>query len=80
MIGTTGKILLYVGLALAAAGLLLLLADRWGWGAGLLARLPLGRLPGDIRYRGEGFSFYFPWVSCLAVSAAASLILWLLRK
>lgn len=80
MIGTTGKVLFYVGLAMAAVGLLLLLADRPGWLQNLLARLPLGRLPGDVRYRGEGFSVYFPWVSCLVVSVVVSLILWLLRK
>jgi len=80
MIGTTGKVLLYAGIGIALAGLLLMLADRPGWLHDLVSRLPLGRLPGDIRYKGEGFSFYFPWVSCLVVSVALSLVLWLLRK
>lgn len=80
MIAATGKVLLYAGIGIALVGVLLLLADRPGWVQNLLSRLPLGRLPGDIRYKGEGFSFYFPWVSCLVVSVVLSLVLWLMRK
>lgn len=80
MFGTTGKMLLIVGLLVAALGLVLMLADRPGVVRSLLERLPLGRLPGDVRLKGEGFSVYFPWVSCLVVSALASFILWLLHK
>ena len=46
----------------------------------LLAKLGLGRLPGDIHIEREGFSFYFPITTGLLVSAIISLILWLLRK
>ena len=44
-------------------------------------RLPLrlGRLPGDISYRGQHGTFYFPLVSCLVISVAVSLILWLIN-
>jgi len=44
-------------------------------------RLPLrlGRLPGDIIHRGEHSTFYFPIVSCIVVSVAVSLILWLVN-
>lgn len=80
MFETTGKMLLIVGLLVAALGLGLLLADRPGVVRSLLERLPLGRLPGDVRVKGEGFAVYFPWVSCLAVSVLGSLVLWLLRK
>jgi hypothetical protein len=38
----------------------------------------LGRLPGDIIHRGERTTFYFPIVTCLVVSAALSLLLWLI--
>jgi Protein of unknown function (DUF2905) len=43
------------------------------------ARLPfrLGRLPGDIIHRGEHTTFYFPMVSCLAVSVMLSILFWL---
>jgi hypothetical protein len=63
--------------ALIIAGLLLILVGvAWPW----LSKLGLGRLPGDIVIRREGFSFYFPIVTCLIVSLVGTLILWLLRK
>ena len=80
MFATTGKMLVIVGLLLAALGLGLMPADRPGVVRSRLERLPLGRLPGDVRQKGEGFSVYFPWVSCLVASALASLLLRLLRK
>lgn len=48
---------------------------------GLLAKvLPLFRLPGDIRYEGEGFSFYFPLTTCIILSIIASLFFYFFRK
>jgi hypothetical protein len=46
----------------------------------LIAKLGLGRLPGDIHIEREGYSFYFPIVTGLIVSVVLSLILWFLRK
>jgi hypothetical protein len=46
----------------------------------LLAKLGLGRLPGDIRVERDGFTFYFPLTTGLIVSAVLSLILWFFRK
>jgi Protein of unknown function (DUF2905) len=37
----------------------------------------LGHLPGDIVRRGEHSTFYFPIVTCLVLSAVASLLFWL---
>jgi len=62
--------LIVLGIALLAAGLL------WPW----LGRLGLGRLPGDIRYEKDGFSFYFPLTTGIVLSLVLSLVLWLLRK
>ncbi len=68
-------------LLLALGGLFLLLG-----GLVLLAgRLPfLGRLPGDIRIEREGFTFYFPLVTCLLLSllltVLVNVILWLWKK
>lgn len=62
--------LIGLGLALVAVGL------GWPW----LRRLPLGRLPGDIHIVREGFSFHFPIVTCLVISAVVSLLLWCLRR
>jgi len=64
-----GKVLLIAGVLLAFGGASLML----GW------RLPLrlGRLPGDIAYRGKHGSFYFPVVTCLLLSAVLTLLFWL---
>jgi len=45
-----------------------------------LAKLGLGRLPGDIRIERDGFTFYFPITTGIIVSIVLSLILWLFRK
>ena len=44
-------------------------------------RLPfrLGRLPGDIAYQGKNSSFYFPIVTCIVLSVALTLILWVIN-
>jgi hypothetical protein len=57
-----GKTLVFVGLAVAGLGLLIMLG------------LPIGRLPGDFYVRRGNFSFYFP----LATSVVLSIILTLL--
>ena len=67
-----GKMLLVVGLVLIGAGALLVFG----------ARLPfrLGRLPGDISYQGRHGSFYFPIVTCVVLSVALTLILWIVNS
>ncbi len=47
-----GRMLLGIGLLIALIGAAILLASRIG--------LPMGRLPGDISYKGKNVSFYFP--------------------
>ena len=64
------RILIVTGAVLLAAGLL------WPW----LSKFPWGRLPGDISVERDGFSFHFPLVTGLLVSAIVSLILWLWRR
>ena len=64
------RFLVTLGIVLVVAGL------AWP----LLVRLGLGRLPGDIRIEREGFTFYFPITTGLLISAAVSLVLWLLRR
>ena len=65
-----GRFLFTIGIILAAAALL------WPF----LARLGLGRLPGDIAIRGEHGGFYFPIVSCLVISLLISAIFWLIGR
>jgi predicted lysophospholipase L1 biosynthesis ABC-type transport system permease subunit len=36
----------------------------------------LGRLPGDVIHRGEHATFYFPIVTCLAISVVLSVLFW----
>lgn len=64
------RLLIGLGLLLLVAGL------AWPY----LSRLPLGRLPGDIVIEREHSRFYFPFVSCLLISAVISLLLWLFRR
>ncbi|MBV9085593.1 MAG: DUF2905 domain-containing protein [Acidobacteriaceae bacterium] len=67
-----GRILIVIGLALTAVGALITIAGR--------LNLPLGRLPGDIAWRGKNTTVYFPWVTCLLLSVLATLILWLINR
>jgi hypothetical protein len=62
--------LISIGLVLVAVGLL------WP----LLAKLGLGRLPGDIVVERGNFSFYFPIVTSLVVSVVLSLVFWLFNR
>jgi hypothetical protein len=65
-----GRILIGMGLLLLVAGGTVVLLGKTG--------LPLGRLPGDIRYEGKHFSFYFPLATCLLLSVLISLVFYLL--
>ncbi len=65
-----GKLLMVLGAVLLAAGVLLTFAGR--------LNLPLGRLPGDIVYRGKNTVFYFPLATSLLVSIVLSLIFYLI--
>jgi len=60
-----GRMLIFLGLAIAAFGVLLNFS---------------GRLPGDIVIRGRNTTFYFPLVTCLILSALVSLLLWIFRR
>ncbi len=64
------RTLIIIGLLIAAAGVL------WPW----LGRLGLGRLPGDIVIRREGFSVYVPIATGLLISIVLSVVLWLFKR
>lgn len=64
------RTLIVIGVVIIAIGL------AWPW----LARLGLGRLPGDIVVERENFRFYFPITTAILVSLVVSLIFWLLKK
>jgi Protein of unknown function (DUF2905) len=67
-----GKLLVGLGLALLVIGGIVMLLSRTG--------LPLGRLPGDILYRGKNTTFYFPLATSILVSVVLSLVLFLISR
>ena len=67
-----GKMLLGIGLLLAVVGALILVASRIG--------LPLGRLPGDVSYKGKNVSFYFPLGTSILISIVLSAILYFISR
>ena len=64
-----GKLLMVFGAVLLAAGVLLTFAGR--------LNLPLGRLPGDLVYRGKNTVFYFPLATSILISIVLSLVFYL---
>jgi hypothetical protein len=69
-----GRMMILAGGTIAAVGALVWFAARPG---GLPLRL--GRLPGDIAYQGKHGSFYFPVGTCIVLSVALTLIMWLVQ-
>ena len=67
-----GRILIALGLLVAALGVLISLGER--------LPIRLGRLPGDIIIRGKHSVFYFPLVTCLLISVVLSVVLWLFKR
>jgi hypothetical protein len=67
-----GRLLVVAGLLLAGIGLLLILGDK----------LPfrIGRLPGDIVWKGKNTTFYFPLMTSILLSVLLSLVLWLIGR
>ena len=67
-----GRLLIVAGLILIVLGIAVTLLSK--------TSMPLGRLPGDIVWRGKNTTFYFPIVTCILLSIAGSLLLWLLGR
>lgn len=66
-----GKVLVLVGLIIAALGLVFWIGPKIPW---------LGRLPGDISIERPNFRFYFPLTTCIILSVAATILLWIIKK
>ena len=64
------RVLIVLGLLIALAGLL------WPW----LAKLPLGRLPGDVVVDRPGFKVFAPFTTMLVLRLVISLLVWLFRR
>jgi hypothetical protein len=67
-----GKLLIFFGFLLLVAGVVLALLGR--------TNLPLGRLPGDIVYRGKNTIFYFPLATSILVSVLLSLVVYVVGR
>jgi hypothetical protein len=73
---SVGKWIFLAGLAVAALGLLVIIAAKSG--------IPLESLPGDVKIERRGFSLYVPIVTMIILSAiltiVANLVIRLFRR
>jgi len=69
---TAGKYIIFIGIILVAAGIILYFGgDKLKW---------LGNLPGDIRIRKDNFRLYFPLTTMILISLVITLIINIIRK
>ncbi len=67
-----GKLLVFLGGTIVIVGVVLVLIGR--------TNLPLGRLPGDIVYRGKNTVFYFPLATSILLSVVLSILLYVVGR
>ena len=67
-----GKSLIFVGIMIVLIGVIVLFSDKLPFN--------LGKLPGDISYKKENFSFYFPITTTILISIVLSLLFYLFGK
>jgi hypothetical protein len=70
--GDFGRILIFVGGLLLVIGIVFVFAGK--------LNLPIGRLPGDIVYRGKNATFYFPLMTSILQSVIFSLVLYFVNR
>jgi Protein of unknown function (DUF2905) len=70
--GDLGRMLVFLGGLLLILGLILILAGK--------VNLPIGRLPGDIVYRGKNTTFYFPFATSIVLSVILSIVLYVVNR
>ena len=66
-----GKGLILVGLILIIVGGVLLLWPKIPW---------IGKLPGDIFFKGEKVTFYFPITTCIVISIILTILFSIFRR
>jgi len=71
-----GKVMIGIGLLIVIIGALLIVADRipglgnaFSW---------LGKLPGDLTFKRDNVSFYFPIATSILLSVVLSLVFYIL--
>ena len=67
-----GRLLIFCGAVLLVIGVAILLLGR--------TNLPIGRLPGDIFYRGKNTTFYFPLATSILLSVVLSIVLYVIGR
>lgn len=67
-----GKSIIFIGIMIVIIGIILLYSDKLPFN--------LGKLPGDISYKKENFSFYFPITTSILISIVLSLLFYLFGK
>lgn len=67
-----GKLFIALGALLVVTGMGLVLLGR--------TNLPLGRLPGDIVYRGKNTTVYFPLATCVLLSVVISIVWYVIGR
>jgi len=67
-----GRLLIFLGIALVVIGGLVVLLGRTG--------VPLGKLPGDMVYRGKHTTVYFPLATSIILSVVLSVIFYLVGR
>jgi len=70
--GDLGRMLVLIGGLILAVGLIFIFAGKMN--------LPIGRLPGDIVYRGKHTTFYFPLMTSIVLSIILSLVLYFVNR
>jgi Protein of unknown function (DUF2905) len=71
-VGDLGKMLIFAGGLILAVGVGLVLLGR--------TNLPIGRLPGDIIYRGKNTTVYFPLATSIVISVVLSLVIYVIGR
>ena len=66
-----GRLLIFAGIVLIGLAVVLLLSRL---------NVPLGRLPGDVVWRGKNTTVYFPIITCFVLSLLGTLLLWLFSR
>jgi hypothetical protein len=65
-----GKLLVFLGGTVVVVEVIVILFGR--------TNLPLGRLPGDIVYRGKNTIFYFPLATSIVISIVLSVLMYVI--
>ena len=70
--GDIGRMLVWIGGLILLFGVVLILAGKM--------HLPIGRLPGDITWRGKNTTVYFPLMTSIVLSVILSLVLYFVNR